>query len=404
MLKKKKLVVNCDLCDARKVSEEGLAGYEQIVLNVDVLVVDKRSREILHRLPVMYNVDSTIEAEEEVQLVTVNGHYEITGDMKSDKKIILLVNGSLVIEQGTQAYLENVERICVNGKVSYPQSMAPWLGMLSVNGAACCIPEGCIALKKEFEADRYFHLRAKNGAKYYAERKVLLTDPEVNMQALAEKEVRFVTKKAIVLERLAAQAVELFDEERDLVVIPEGFAYVKGDAHLDGMLLRRYGGCLFIDGNLRLDDNSDTCMQQVERLIVEGKVQLLERQKEAFLDLKADYRELEICKGRRLENKVSVTVDRGLLAGAAEGVCVANSASVRLREDVKPEEILAKLEIKNCAGVYCSPAQRSAVEMVSTNVARITDSDGEDGGEFSGKGILGMMMDAKVVNADHYIL
>lgn len=402
---KKKFMVNCDLCDARKISEEGLAAYEQIVINADMLVEDERSREILHRLPVTLNVDNTLELEEGVQVVTINGHHEITGDMESDKKIVLIVNGSLVIEADTQKYLENVVGIYVNGKVRYPKSMTPWMGKLSVNGSVSCTPDGCIVLKPEFEADRYFHLRAREGARYYAERKVLLTDPETDIQALAEKKVHFVTRNAVILEKLVAQAIALFDEETDIAVVPEGFAYIKDDARLDETLLRRYGGRLFIGGDLQLDENSDACLQQVEKLIIQGKVQLLKRQEEAFLALDAKYRKLEICKGKCLKNKVSVTVDRALFSGAQEGICIANCADVCVKDDVEPEEILAKLEIKNCASVSCNPAQRSAVELVSENVANITENDGgENEKRFSVRNFMGTMVDTKVVNADCYIL
>ena len=59
MCKKKNLMINCDLCDARNVSEESLSHYEQITLNADILIVNEQSKNILHRLPVTYNVDES---------------------------------------------------------------------------------------------------------------------------------------------------------------------------------------------------------------------------------------------------------------------------------------------------------------------------------------------------------
>ena len=41
-LEKKTFILNCDVCDARKMKEEDLAAYEQIVINADVLIVNER--------------------------------------------------------------------------------------------------------------------------------------------------------------------------------------------------------------------------------------------------------------------------------------------------------------------------------------------------------------------------
>ena len=43
MFEKKNFIVNCDVCDARKIQEESLSGYEQIILNTDFLLVDERA-------------------------------------------------------------------------------------------------------------------------------------------------------------------------------------------------------------------------------------------------------------------------------------------------------------------------------------------------------------------------
>ena len=51
MFEKKNFIVNCDVCDARKIQEESLSGYEQIILNTDFLLVDERSKSILNNLP-----------------------------------------------------------------------------------------------------------------------------------------------------------------------------------------------------------------------------------------------------------------------------------------------------------------------------------------------------------------
>ena len=41
MSEKKKFILNCDVCDARKIKEESLSEYEQIIINADLILVDE---------------------------------------------------------------------------------------------------------------------------------------------------------------------------------------------------------------------------------------------------------------------------------------------------------------------------------------------------------------------------
>ena len=69
---KKEFYLNCDVCDARKINEESLSGYEQIVINTDVLLVDERSRSVLNKLPMVCNMDGMLDVEGEVSVVSAN--------------------------------------------------------------------------------------------------------------------------------------------------------------------------------------------------------------------------------------------------------------------------------------------------------------------------------------------
>ena len=53
MSEKKKFILNCDVCDARKIKEESLSEYEQIIINADLILVDEYSRDVFHRLPII---------------------------------------------------------------------------------------------------------------------------------------------------------------------------------------------------------------------------------------------------------------------------------------------------------------------------------------------------------------
>ena len=111
---KKNLIINSEICDARKIKEEHYAGYEQIMLNAEILLVNDHSKEVFHRLPLTENVEIILEVEEDAEFSTVNGDYEITGDMAVKKNSVLLVNGNFRIGQGTQELLKQYKTILKN--------------------------------------------------------------------------------------------------------------------------------------------------------------------------------------------------------------------------------------------------------------------------------------------------
>lgn len=412
MSEKKNFVLNCDVCDARKINEESLAGYEKIAINADLILVDERSREVLHRLPLVCNMDEMLDVEGEVAVVCANGGYEISSDTAFGERTVLCVNGDLSIQAGAEKAFDNVVRICVNGRARYPESMASFANKMTVNGVVCCIPDGCIELKPIFVIDKYFPLRARQDGKYYVDRKVVLTETDVDLKALADKNVRFVTKHFLVREEMVPQAVAMFDEDVEMEVVPTGFAYVGEKAELNEALLLKYGTKLYIDGDLTLEDGSEKLLDRVEKLQVKGDVRLLKRQAEAFARVDASYQELVFTKGRFLSNKALVVVDEPLLKASPDGVEIGNCAILRVEKDVPPELILEKLSVKNCAQAFCSPEQRSALQLVCENVARIKDGkeqedENEENLEEGVGGILRSLRkatDSKVINVDTYIL
>lgn len=410
MFEKKNFVLNCDVCDARKINEESLAGYEQIMINTDLLLVDERSRGVLNRLHMVCNADEMLDVEGEVSVVSTNGNYEISGDNVFSEKTVICVNGNLSVHPGAEKAMENVLKICVNGRARYPESMAPYMGRLAVNGDARCIPDGCIELKPVFVIDKYFPLRARQDGRYYVEHKVVLADMDVDVKALADKNVRFVTERFLVREGLIPQAISMFEENVEMDVIPPDFAYVEEGAELNEALLQKYGKRLYIDGDLTVTDESESCFDQVEKLCVNGDVRLLKRQAEAFARVDASYGQLVFVKGKYVANKPRIVVDEAMLQASPDGVEIGNCAILKVKKEVSPELISERLLVRNCAQVFCSPEQRSAIQLVCQNVARINDGEGqngEEGDDEAGDGILGLLKKAansKVVNADTYIL
>ena len=389
MFDKKNYVLNCDICDARKMKEEDYNNYKNMIINADIVIVSTSSKSILNRLPVTINQDYTIEIADDVEteLKVINGSYEITDSMVVQEHTLLIVNGALNIHSGTKEILEKYEKIHVNGSVRCAESISGYLTKLSASNSVSIYPDDCMILNDTFIVDKYFPLRAKEDNK------------------LVEKNVRFVTEQLIIPEEMVESCIELFDEKVNFVVIPAGMALHYGDAVLNEELLKKEGDSIYVYGNLKVpeDVKLDTLDEWISKLMVKETVVLMKNQEASFKKLNVDYQRLEFeWEGRIIENKPNISIDKILLENSSDQVLVRNIATVKIAQDVTPELILNYLRIQNCAQVLCNEEQKSVIAAISQNVAQIGEADGE---ELPGKNIgIQDLLFAKVINADSYIL
>ena len=392
----KTLTINTILCDARQVRESTLAAYDKIAINAAVLLTNQASQELLHKYPVELNAAQTLDIPGDVQVSQINGRKELgPGTPAPGKPTYLLVNGELDIAPGAGPALEGYVGIQVNGKILCPESLSGLLSAAEVNGKIEIYPDDCVRLKSTAVLDRTFLLRAKENIRYYAGRRVVALAGDIDFQKLAEKNVRFVTRELLVAESLAEAAVPLFGERTEITILPDGCAYVGDDAKLDGALIRRYGGKLYINGDLTVNEESAPWLEQVSYLRIHGDARVTKGMYDAFLAVGADYDKEEIVAGKLIQDKLSLTVDRALLEEAQEGLSIADCVNVRFREDVPAELIRDRLlSVSDCVSVVCTPEQRAAVERVARDVAEI------GGGEGGLLGQLKSLLGGNVINAD----
>lgn len=403
---KKMYVINCDVCDARKVNEEDLSSYEKIIINTDTILVNEHAKSVLSHLPIVCNGGHTMELEGDVNLISHNGNYEINGSTAVPENTFLSVNGSVVIRPGTEKVLSSYTAVSVNGSVLCPASLVPFLSSFSVNGSTECYPDDCMVLDAVFTPDTWFPLRARQGAHYYVSEQLRLTEPKLDVTALAAKQIRFVTPSVLVPEERVADAVTLFDETVKLTVIPSGYAFIPGDAGLDEALLEKYGGKFYMDGSLTIESKNASLLSRLEKPQITGTVFLPESLMEAFLQTGAEYGKLQVVKGTTLAGKAMLTLDNALLDASPDGVSIHNCGLLRIKKDVSPERILDLVHTGNCGCILCTPEQKGAVELVSQNAGFIGDLKEKAGSE-GGGGMLDMlkqMANTKVVNAELYVL
>ena len=407
----KKMIVNCATCDMRSVSEETLKTYEQITVNAASVLVTPETKELINRYNVMLNAADVIEvpAGENVKVSSHNGAYELTADgaPREGEIAILWVNGALTIGADALSAAQAFREIRVNGAVTMPKSMAGKLNNLSVNGSVNAYPDGAILLRRNAEIDRTFPLRAKENALYWAARRLVFTDAALDVQKLADKNVRFASRSAIIAEELAEAVTPMLSEDTDILIVPDGTKFVNYPFKLNKRFLKKCGKRVFINFDLVVEPEAAEILPEIEYLYVNGDVKLPAELVDAFEDVVDHYDELIIVKktGKVIEDHVRATIDKALLEKYPDGILVTDCAMVHLAKDLPTDLILERLSIADCAQVFCTPEQEAAVSAVSKDVAMIGGADDDDEG-IAGlvAGALHLNPDCKVINAAEYVM
>ena len=407
---KKNKMINAATCDARAVTEESLAGYENITINAAILIVGERSKELLNKYPVTMNVANVLEVPDgdNITVQAINGKGEIGPDADGTG-VFLMVNGKLVIADGSQEAVRSYYRIMVNGKVLMPKSYEGQFPNIQVSGKTECYPDGATILKADTEIDDLFIARAANTL-YYCSGNLFLLDSGIDAEKLLSKGLKFTAKRVMIAESLIGRLVSLFDEEAEIVKVPDGTKLIDDDLELKPKTIKKYGTRLCVTGDVSIKDAE--ALSSLEYLFADGTVSVDKELEDAFDEIESVYDELRI-----IDPDLGLIVDRPMVkVGASvlgkypKGVRVEDCAKVTLSEDLSVEDIMGKLHIVDCAMVICTKEQEEAVNMIAEDVAMIKvsgqdsdDEDGEDGmvGAMLGS-FLGKLKDTQIINAAEY--
>lgn len=398
----KKLVINCATCDARKVTEEKMAAYEEITINAALILTNAASRAIMDRYPVTLNCAKVLDIEGDVQISTINGHAAIKStDAATGGRRYLIVNGSLDIGADTQKVLEQYEGILVNGSATYPESVSGCLGMMTVNGSATCYPDGAVVLKKNAVIDRTFALRAKDSL-YWSARRMIVVDPQLDVEALQKKGATFSSREAVIAESKVEQMTKLLDERTEIVAVPDGTAVILDDVTLNAATVKKYGTKLYILGDLTISKEAKEALESLEYLTVQGDVSVCQSLENTLYEkngeITGDVRVIRHSKV--LRDKVTARIAAWMLEREQDGLLVMDCAEVQIDPDVSQELITQKLSILDCATVVCTEEQEAAVNSVCEDVANVGPQTEKNG---LGNMIRGML-DGSVINACDYVM
>ncbi|MBR0342609.1 MAG: hypothetical protein IJH64_10295 [Oscillospiraceae bacterium] len=404
----KSKIINTATCDARCVTEDSLAGFDNITINSALLIVGERSKELLNQYPVTMNVATIVEVPDgqDIAVKSINGKGEIGPDADGTG-VLLMVNGKVVITDGSREAVKNYYRIMVNGKVLMPKSYEGQFSNLQVNGKAEYYPDGATILKTDTRIDDLFISRAANSL-YYCSGNLFFLDTGIDAEAIASKGFRFAAKKVVVAESLTNRLVSMIDEEAKIVEVPDGTRLIDDDLELKMKTIKKYGPKLCVTGDVSIKDAE--ALASLEYLFADGTVSVNKELEDAFDEIESVYDELRIIDPNLgyITDRPIVKVGAVMLRKYPSGVRVEDCAKVTLSKDLTPDDIMEKLHIEDCAVVTCTKEQEEAVSMISEDVARIkitgqNPEDEEDemvAGTFGS--FLGKLKDTQMINAVEY--
>ena len=376
--KKKKLAVNCAVCDMSGVSEKTLESYESIRVRAATAITSEEAEQRMADYAVQVESANTFTlpaGADGVQMSTQNGSFTIRAGQKPQRPTFLIVNGSLTIERGAEEALSGYVGITVNGSVTYPDSIAGSLPSMQVNGSSESYPAGAVVLKRTFLMDKTFALRAENRL-YYAGGRIVIVAPDVDMAAIAAAGATFQTPKAILAEQYARDAIKLFPPETDVEIVPDGTTFSKENVTLDENAVRRCGGKLYVRGNVSIPESAGEALGRMTYLHITGSVKLPEELMDAFLAIGATYGSLFTVRGREITDRVVLTIDAHLLEQNPKGLTVNDCVTVKLDPAISPEMIRERLVLSDCVDVRCTKEQRSAVEQIAEDCVQIRSEGG----------------------------
>ena len=403
---KKNKMINAATCDARAVTEESLAGYENIIINAAILIVGERSKELLNQYPVTMNVANVLEIPDgqDITVKTINGKGEIGPDADGTG-VFLMVNGKVVVSDGSQDAVKSYYRIMVNGKIVMPKSYEGKFPNIQVNGKTEYYPDGATILKADTEIDDLFIARAANTL-YYSFGNLFFLDTGIDTEKMISKGLKFTAKKIVIAESLIGKLVSLFDEEAEIVKVPDGTQLIDDDLELKPKTIKKYGTKLCVSGDVSIKDGE--ALSSLVYLFAEGTVRVNKELEEAFDEIESVYEELIVIDPDLgyIMDRPMVKIGAAVLKKYPSGVQVKDCAKVTLSEDLSTEDIMEKLHIKDCALVICTKEQEETVNMIAEDVAmiQVTGQEPEDdemaGGMFGS--LLGKVKDTQVINAAEY--
>ena len=316
--------------------------------------------------------------DQKIAMQNINGKGEIGPDADGTG-VYLLVNGRLTIAEGSLEAVRSYFKITVNGKVLMPAGYMGKFPNLSVCGKTEYYPDGAALLKARTQIDDLFIARASRSL-YYCSGPLFFLDTGIDTGKMLEKGFRFAARKIVVAESLLGKLLPLFDEETELVRVPDGTRLIEGELELLPKTIRKHGTKLYVYGDVTIQDAE--ALSSLEYLYADGTVSINKELEDAFDEIDSTYRELKLIDPDigYITDRPTVRIGSAMLDTHPKGLQVEDCARVILSGELTEKEVLEKLRVTDCAMVICPKELKSAVSTIAEDVAmiRVSDPDREN--------------------------
>ncbi|MBE5836062.1 MAG: hypothetical protein E7309_15710 [Butyrivibrio sp.] len=385
-----KLHITSDVVEARKINEQNYVDYDEIIIVADEIIVDDRSRNILKKLPFSITADEYRNGDEEndsnVITQNINGQMDIDPNTNPQEGTILNINGVLKIKEGSEEVIKKYKRITVNGMILLPKSISsnlPYSNM-SINGVSKVYPDGYTLLDNNYGLDKYFPMRSKQDAGYFAAKSIIDMNQETDFGMLVSKNVKLSTDKFYIRKCHLEAGLQVINIEAKIEEVPDNVTIVRFDdcEVLTESMVNTYGSDLYIIGDIMINAESGAVLDKLSSLYVDGTVRADKEHARAFNDMGAQCKKLIVMRMHTISDHAVLNVDKELLLANEQGVKITDCALVKIAADIPADMILQRLQLSDIAKINCSPEQRSAVVSVSSDVALVSTDGSGIGGIF----------------------
>lgn len=376
----KHLKVNTAIMDMTSTKPEAIQAYDQIKINCALCLTTAKTRQLLSQGRIQINTANFFDVgtDDDIEIVTINGTKKITAEFEAPKKTtILIVNGELIIEDSAKKNLDQYKFVILNGAALHPMSFDT--SNFHVNGTLIPYPDGATLILQQLDLNDSFVKSATPGTTYYVQGKGpegvlkktgLRATEKLDLELLQIKNIHFYTEWLLTIEENAEQLMKIVDGNMGSTIIPTGYKIMPG-GNLDMMAIRRFGKCIYVDGDLKIQADNVEALNVLEHLIIDGDVGVADSIADIFFEKCLKYNKLTVFKGEWIDIlETQYTINKELLEDLENGSTFhIVSSNVEIHPDVTSELLTKKIHeiILNASNLTITPHQQNALRKLIVN-------------------------------------
>lgn len=338
-------ITNLGVLDVREIKEDLAKEITQIE-NIGLLIESDESQVLLkHANKINIGTSMKIPLGLNLKFVMKNGEMIIDKEYLESivDPIAIIMNGILVFKKGIDPKVldEMIYTIVLNGRLISPKKLSGLIeskGM--INGEILSYTSDYEFFCGTTEITNRFLKVLKPDSKLAFENLVIINN--IDMDIFKEKISNIqVLKKLIIINDYEDEIAQLIDEYYGInkTVIPnssKGFIYIEDDIKLDNNSIKKYkGNGLYINGVAEIEFEENIDFQNHIECLICDKVICDEKTYNMIKDSLSDEVEVEIIKGRLINNKGKMVMSEDL----EQEVTIKNMGKLIFNENLNADNL-----------------------------------------------------------------